>query len=219
MNLWLLERNNIWFPDPEDALPDGLLAIGGDLRPERLILAYRSGIFPWFNEGDPICWYSPDPRCILFPDKLHVSHSMHQVCRNGYFEYRFDTAFREVMEGCASAPGRGPNATWINSEMLEAYQRLHTMGIAHSAEAWHEGRLVGGLYGLRMGSVFWGESMFSLQSNASKFCLIKMVEQLAAEGLRFVDCQMPTAHLASLGTEAISRRNYLNLLHETLQEE
>lgn len=207
---------DIWFPKPSDALPDGLLAIGGDLRPERLLLAYRSGTFPWYNEGDPIMWWSPDPRFVLYPEKLKVSHSMRSLLRKGVFEYRFNSAFRQTIEGCASVRRNYGAGTWIGDDMIEAYCRLHDMGYAFSAEAWQDGQLAGGLYGIRIRSMFFGESMFSHISNASKAAFIYLVQDLQAEGVKLIDCQMHTAHLESMGAEAISREAFLATLRQAI---
>lgn len=211
MQLWILD-DDLWFPHPADALPDGLLAIGGDLCPERLLLAYRSGIFPWFNEGEPPMWWSPDPRFVLFPQKLRVSHSMKAVLKQGLFEYRFNTCFRGVIEACAASPRKEAAGTWINPGMIEAYTRLHELGYAISAEAWQDGSLAGGLYGVRMGKIFFGESMFSRVSNASKAAFISLVRQLQSEGVALIDCQMHTPHLESLGAEPLPRSRFLSAL-------
>jgi leucyl/phenylalanyl-tRNA--protein transferase len=208
---------NIWFPKPSDALPDGLLAIGGDLNPERLLFAYRSGIFPWYNEGDPPMWWSPDPRFVLYPEKLIVSHSMKAVLRKGVFEYRFNTAFKAVIEGCASVRRNYGAGTWISDEMIAAYTKLHEMGLAYSAEAWQDGELAGGLYGIRIRKIFFGESMFSHVSNASKAAFIHLVGDLQSEGVKLIDCQVPTPHLASLGAEPISREAFLIALREAIR--
>lgn len=215
MQLWILD-NNTWFPKPADALPDGLLAIGGDLRPERLLLAYRSGIFPWYNEGDPPMWWSPDPRFVLYPQKLKVSQSMKAVLRKGIFEYRFNTAFPEVMQACASVRRSYGAGTWISDEMIAAYTKLHELGYAFSAEAWQSGQLVGGLYGIRIRGMFFGESMFSHVSNASKAAFIHLVRDLEAEGVKLIDCQMYTAHLESLGAEPMRRDAFLLALHDAI---
>jgi leucyl/phenylalanyl-tRNA--protein transferase len=216
MPLWMLDEE-IWFPPASQSLPDGLLAIGGDLRPERLLLGYRSGIFPWYNEDDPILWWSPDPRFVLYPEKLKVSHSMRQILKAGKFEYRFDTAFEAVIRGCATTPRPGGGGTWINEDMVAAYMQLHAQGYAHSAEAWLDGELAGGLYGVRLGGVFFGESMFSRVSNASKVAFTHLVRTLQADGLRLIDCQMHTAHLESLGAEGIAREEFLAALKEWIR--
>jgi leucyl/phenylalanyl-tRNA--protein transferase len=206
--------SGVWFPSPEQSLEDGLLAIGGDLSPKRLLLAYRSGIFPWYNEEDPILWWSPDPRFVLYPDDLRISHSMRQVLKRGRFEYRSNTVFEAVMRGCASAPRSGDGGTWISEDMIAAYMRLHELGYAHSAEAWLDGELAGGLYGVRLGNIFFGESMFSRVSNASKVAFIHLVQALGEDGVKLIDCQMHTAHLESLGATAIPRKAFLQHLKE-----
>ena len=213
MSIWRLDKR-LWFPSPEEAEPDGLLAVGGDLSPERLLLGYQSGIFPWYNEGEPILWWSPDPRFVLFPGKLKVSRSMRQVLKQNVFEFRADTAFEAVMRNCAAAPRKGQDGTWISEAMIAAYSRLHKSGYAHSAESWKDGELVGGLYGIRLGNIFFGESMFSKQSNASKAAFINLVNDLVQDGVRLIDCQVPTGHLKSLGAEAIPRVQYLEMLHQ-----
>ena len=207
------------FPPVELASPEGLLAVGGDLRAERLLEAYRHGIFPWYNPGQPILWWSPDPRAVLFPAKLRVSRSLGKTLRRKKFEVTLDTAFREVMEQCAAPrddrPGHG---TWITPEMIEAYCMLHERGLAHSVESRLDGKLVGGLYGVALGSVFFGESMFSRATDASKVAFVQLVRQLAAWGFDFIDCQLPSAHLSSLGAEAIRRREFLERLEPALQQ-
>ncbi|GMR03566.1 MAG: leucyl/phenylalanyl-tRNA--protein transferase [Gammaproteobacteria bacterium] len=205
------------FPPADLASPEGLLAIGGDLRAERLLEAYRHGIFPWYNEDQPILWWSPDPRAVLFPKKLKVSRSLKKTLRANTFKVSFDTCFREVTQACA-LPRRkhGAGGTWITREMLEAYCRLHEQGYAHSVESWVEDRLVGGLYGVALGGVFFGESMFSRASNASKVAFVHLVRQLEAWGYTLIDCQVPSAHLESLGAEEIRRRDFLTLLDKAL---
>jgi leucyl/phenylalanyl-tRNA--protein transferase len=215
VSLWLLD-NDLWFPDPEDALPDGLLAVGGDLRPERLLLAYHQGIFPWYSEGDPFLWWSPDPRFVLFPEKLRVSHSMRPLLNKPAFEFRRDSNFKAVMQACASTPRGDENGTWIDEEIIEAYTELHDLGYAHSAEAWENGELVGGLYGVRIGKMFFGESMFSRRSNASKFAFIRLVQELKQEGIKLIDCQMHTEHLERFGAELVTRKQFLELLHTAI---
>ena len=213
---WL--RGDAPFPPVSKALrsPNGLLCAGGDLTPQRLIEAYRHGIFPWFSEGDPILWWSPDPRMVLFPGELKVSRSLRKTVTRGVYETRFDTAFREVMEECA-APRGGQNGTWIMPEMIAAYTKLHHIGIAHSVESWLDGELVGGLYGLLLGKVFFGESMFSRAPDASKVALVKLVERLEERQVRVIDCQQATAHLASLGAREIPRNEFSKLLQESIQ--
>jgi leucyl/phenylalanyl-tRNA--protein transferase len=206
------------FPPVSKALrsPNGLLCAGGELSTQRLIEAYRHGIFPWFSEGDPILWWSPDPRMVLFPDELKVSRSLRKTVQRGVYETRVDTAFREVMEACA-APREGQHGTWIMPEMVAAYTKLHHMGIAHSFESWRDGELVGGLYGLALGKVFFGESMFARAPDASKVALVKLVEALQARDFRVIDCQQATAHLSSLGAREIPRKEFSKLLQESIQ--
>ncbi|MBS1775313.1 MAG: leucyl/phenylalanyl-tRNA--protein transferase [Bacteroidetes bacterium] len=211
MSLHILDHQ-LWFPEPSEALPDGLLAVGGDLSVERLMLAYQSGIFPWFNEDEPPLWWCPNPRFVLFPEELHISKSMKQLLKCPPFTFRVNYAFSKVIQQCALIKRKEQNGTWIIPEILHAYQQLHGLGIAHSAECWQNEELVGGLYGIRLGKVFFGESMFSLQSNASKFAFIKYVQQLKNEGIKMIDCQVHTPHLESLGARMISRDAFLQKL-------
>ena len=197
------------FPPPEVAEPSGLLAVGGDLSPERLLLAYANGIFPWFTARDPILWYSPDPRLVLVPRELHVSRSLHKQLRRGHFEVRFDTAFEQVIRYCASVPRRGEKGTWITPAMIEAYLALHKRGVAHCAEAWQGGALVGGVYGVALGGCFSAESMFSLQPDASKVALVSLVRRLEACDFDLFDAQVPSAHLARLGATEWPRKRFL----------
>jgi leucyl/phenylalanyl-tRNA--protein transferase len=197
------------FPDPSLAEPDGLLAIGGDLSGDRLILAYQNGIFPWFSEGDPVCWYAPHERCVIFPHKVKISKSMRKVIADEHFTVTMDLAFEEVIVNCAQSPRKGQDGTWITTEMQDAYIGLHRMGWAHSVEVWHKGVLAGGLYGLEVNGIFCGESMFSLMSNASKTALIWLCRNPA---YRLIDCQLPNDHLLSLGAEMISQEDYLSIL-------
>jgi len=201
------------FPDPQTALinPNGLLAVGGDLSPERLIAAYSQGIFPWFNEGEAIMWWSPDPRAVLFLDELKISRSLTKVLRKGLFKLSFDRDFPAVIQQCAELR-KASTGTWITREMIEAYCELHKRGIAHSVEVWQQNELVGGLYGLKVGKVFCGESMFSKVSNASKVGLIYLVNKLKQQDFILIDCQMPNPHLLSLGATTIPRQEFLNLL-------
>ncbi len=203
------------FPPLEAALlrPNGLLAVGGDLSPSRLIEAYRHGIFPWFNEGEPILWWSPDPRMVLFPQELKISRSLRKTLKRGNYEIRADSAFKQVMEACA-APRGEHTGTWIHAEMIAAYGRLYEMGMAHSMETWIEGELVGGLYGVGQGKMFFGESMFSRVSDASKIAFVHLVAQLQRWGFEMIDCQMKTEHLASLGAREISRNEFRQKLKE-----
>jgi leucyl/phenylalanyl-tRNA--protein transferase len=197
------------FPDVDCALeePNGLLALGGDLRPERLLYAYAHGIFPWYSDGQPILWWSPDPRMVLFPARLRVSRSLRKRLRRGDYEITANRCFREVVRACA-APRSSQTGTWILPEMLHAYVRLHELGHAHSIECWHEGRLVGGLYGVGVGRVFFGESMFSACPDASKVALATLCRRDYA----LIDCQLPSAHLARLGAQPIPRREFCSLL-------
>lgn len=214
MPLYALGESH-WFPPVEDALDDGLLAMGGDLKPERLIKAYRKGIFPWFEDEMPL-WWCPDPRFVLYPEELYISKSMQQVIRRKEFVFKTNTAFAHVIENCRATPRMGQSGTWITSEVATAYNKLHSLGIAYSAEAWQNGQLVGGLYGIKMGKVFFGESMFSHTSNASKFAFIQYVEQLKLEGIALIDCQVYTSHLESLGARMISRKLFCSLLDELI---
>jgi leucyl/phenylalanyl-tRNA--protein transferase len=200
------------FPDPSLAEEDGLLAVGGDLSTERLLEAYAAGIFPWFNEGSPILWWSPDPRLVLFPEELHVSASLARTLRRGRFRIATDTAFGEVIRGCAHSRRDGQQGTWITDEMIAAYEELHRLGFAHSFEAWSGERLVGGLYGVGLGGAFFGESMFSLEPDASKAAFVRGVEHLVRLGVELVDCQVRTDHLVRLGAREIPRHQFLDRL-------
>jgi len=202
------------FPPVDQSDEDGLLAIGGDLSSERLLLAYKNGIFPWYNEDEPICWWSPDPRFVLYPDKLKVTKSMQTVLNNGTFRFTINRAFDEVVKNCKSITRKDQDGTWISPQVQEAYINLHQLGYAHSAEAWQNGKLVGGLYGVRLGKIFFGESMFSKMSNASKFAFINYVKQLQKEGVQLIDCQVYTDHLKSLGAEMINRIKFTELLQK-----
>ncbi len=207
------------FPPVELASPEGLLAVGGDLRAERLLEAYRHGIFPWYNPGQPILWWSPDPRAVLFPAKLRVARSLHKTLRQKKFEVTLDTAFRDVISACAQPRnGRAGPGTWITPEMIEAYCVLHERGFAHSAESWRDGKLAGGVYGVALGNAFFGESMFSRETDASKVAFVHLVRQLEHWGYAFVDCQLPSAHLFSLGAEEIRRRDFMARLERALEQ-
>lgn len=214
MAVFLLDESNL-FPPVSDAEPDGLLAVGGDLSQTRLLAAYRAGIFPWYEEG-PILWWSPDPRFVLFPEELKVSKSMRPILRNGKFRFTVNKAFPEVITHCSEVKRFGQDGTWINHDMIRAYIQLNSAGYAYSAEAWMDGRLAGGLYGVLMGQVFFGESMFSLQPNASKFAFINWVNQLSSMGIKLIDCQVYTAHLESLGAKMIPRDLFTTILQEYL---
>ncbi|WP_431199499.1 leucyl/phenylalanyl-tRNA--protein transferase [Mucilaginibacter sp. P19] len=210
--IFRLDRRLI-FPKPDLAEPDGLLAVGGDLSTERLLLAYQNGIFPWYSDDTPILWYSPHERFVLFPDELKVSKSMRQVLRSGKLNVTVDTCFNDVITACSTAPREGQDGTWIVPDMISAYNRLHLAGYAHSVEVWQDDKLVGGLYGVHVGDVFCGESMFSRVSNASKTALI----YLCNTGLyKLIDCQVHTGHLESLGARMISREQYTDVLLNNL---
>ncbi|HZV55801.1 MAG TPA: leucyl/phenylalanyl-tRNA--protein transferase [Rhodocyclaceae bacterium] len=203
------------FPPVTKALtePNGLLAAGGDLAPERILAAYRRGIFPWYSAGEPILWWSPDPRMVLFPSALKISRSLAKVLRNGDYEVRLDTAFAVVIGACAATPRAGQSGTWITPAMQAAYCRLHELGYAHSVETWMDGKLVGGLYGMALGGVFYGESMFSHHRDASKIALAHLCEHLKRREFGIIDCQMETTHLASLGARPIPRSDFVALIH------
>jgi leucyl/phenylalanyl-tRNA--protein transferase len=202
------------FPPPEAALrePNGLLAAGGDLSPSRLLAAYRRGIFPWYGAGDPILWWSPDPRMVLFVDEFRITRSLGKTIRQRKFEVRVDTAFRTVMEYCSTTPREGQNGTWITPELVDAYCGLHERGCAHSVEAWRGEALVGGLYGVSIGRMFFGESMFALETDASKVALAHLVAMVRRAGMPLIDCQQETGHLASLGARPIPRAEFADRL-------
>jgi leucyl/phenylalanyl-tRNA--protein transferase len=202
------------FPHPELADEEGILAIGGDLTKERLLLAYCNGIFPWFNEGDPILWWSPDPRFVLYPKDLIISKSMGKILRKHMFRITFDTCFREVISYCSSLRTEG---TWITSDIKEAYCSLHELGYAHSVEAWYEGKLVGGLYGVSLGACFYGESMFSTMANASKAAFLVLTQNLVKKNFILIDCQVHTNHLESLGAIHLPRKDFLSILQSALE--
>lgn len=217
--MFRLSRNprELDFPPVEQASPEGLLAVGGDLRPERLLEAYRHGIFPWYEEDQPILWWSPDPRAVLFPDKLHVPRSLDKTIRRGHFTLTLDTCFRAVMMECAGPRTQYPEGgTWIIPAMIEAYTKLHELGHAHSIETWQEGKLVGGLYGVAIGGAFFGESMFSRTTDASKVALVSLVRQLQAWNFKIFDCQQASPHVMRLGAEEIPRRVFLEHLNAAL---
>ncbi|MEP6616723.1 MAG: leucyl/phenylalanyl-tRNA--protein transferase [Ginsengibacter sp.] len=211
MSLVILSKKII-FPSTDSADDDGLLAIGGDLSSETLILAYRQGIFPWYNEHEPICWWYPDPRFVLFPNELKISGSMRSVCNSHLFKFTVNKSFEEVIENCRSIRRKGQPGTWLSEELKEAYTRLHTEGFAHSAEAWKDGQLAGGLYGIVLGNVFFGESMFTKESNASKFAFIQYVKYLKTHGVQLIDCQVHSSHLESLGARMIDKTEFSKLL-------
>ncbi len=210
MPLHILD-SKLWFPPVEDALEDGLLAIGGDLSTERLILAYKNGIFPWYDGTLPL-WWSPDPRFVLFPEEIKISKSMQSMLKKKPFQFTTNKDFASVIKACKTKPREGQEGTWITDEVEEAYNQLHKLGYAHSAEVWQNNQLVGGLYGVRMGHVFFGESMFSHVSNASKYAFINLTELLKNDGVELIDCQVYTAHLESLGARMINRNEFAKLI-------
>jgi leucyl/phenylalanyl-tRNA--protein transferase len=209
--MYILSKE-LFFPPVTDANADGIIAIGGDLSPERLILAYKSGIFPWFEDGEPIIWWSPNPRMVLFLDELLVSKSMRNILNRNFFKVTFNQNFREVISNCQKVKRKGQKGTWITNEMIEAYCKLNEMGIAKSVEVWQNNELVGGLYGVDLGQIFCGESMFSIVSNASKVAFISLVNQLKSANYKLLDCQVYNEHLESLGCREIERTEFMELL-------
>jgi leucyl/phenylalanyl-tRNA--protein transferase len=209
-----LLSSDLVFPPVQLADQDGVLAIGGDLSTERLLLAYKSGIFPWYNQGEPIIWYSPNPRMVLFPENLKISKSMSQVIRKGEFTITFNQHFSEVISNCKNVYRQGQGGTWITNEMQLAYMQLHKKGIAKSVEVWLNNELVGGLYGIDLGHIFCGESMFSKVNNASKIAFVYLVQKLEKENYQLIDCQVYNNHLASLGAEEITRNEFLKFLNK-----
>jgi leucyl/phenylalanyl-tRNA---protein transferase len=201
------------FPPLHQADEEGLLVIGGAVSPKRVLEAYPKGIFPWYSDAIPL-WWSPDPRFVLFPDELHVSRSMKKLLLKNVFDFRVNTAFPAVIEACATVPRDGQDGTWITAEMKTVYSELHHLGFAHSAEAWLHNKLVGGMYGIRLGNVFFGESMFSTVTNASKFAFIRFVQQLSQEDVALIDCQVYTTHVESLGGRLIGRKAFTDLLRQ-----
>lgn len=214
MPLHVLDKNLV-FPPVGESEPDGLLAIGGDLSMERLLIAYKNGIFPWY-EGEYILWWSPDPRFVLIPAEIRISKSMKKLLNRNEFSFTIDKAFKEVINNCKTMPRKGQDGTWITDEVKKAYTILHHKGIAHSAEVWKDEELIGGIYGVKLGKVFFGESMFSKQSNASKYAFIKYVEQLSSEGVELIDCQVYTEHLETLGARMIDRTEFISLLKKLI---
>lgn len=202
----------LFFPPADEADEDGILAVGGDLSPERLQLAYKNGIFPWFDDDEPILWWSPNDRMVLFPDEFVVSKSMRNILNRGVFKVTFNQNFKEVISNCSSIKRDGQRGTWITDQMIEAYMKLNEMGIAKSVEVWQEGVLVGGLYGIDLGHVFCGESMFSKVSNASKVAFVSLVRKLKEENYKLLDCQVHNDHLESLGAREISREDFMKIL-------
>ena len=200
------------FPPVEMASSEGILAFGGDLRPERLILAYQSGIFPWYNEGEPIIWYCPEERMVLFPDELRISKSMRQLMRSNTFNITTNKAFEQVISQCQNSPRKDQLGSWITDDMKQAYLKLHELGFAKSVEVWQDKKLVGGLYGIDLGHIFCGESMFSKESNTSKLAFIHLVQQLENEQYKLIDCQVYNEHLESLGAREIPRGEFMEIL-------
>ncbi|MBS1731127.1 MAG: leucyl/phenylalanyl-tRNA--protein transferase [Bacteroidetes bacterium] len=207
--------NKFWFPPVDSANDDGLLAMGGGLENDRLLLAYRQGIFPWYEGNIPL-WWSPDPRFVLYPDQLHVSKSMKKIIEGNQFKFTINRNFPSVMKACKHIQRKDAAGTWINDALIDAFIELHNSGFAHSAEAWLDDELVGGLYGIRMGNIFFGESMFSKVSNASKYAFIKYVQLLQLQNIQLIDCQVYSDHLQSLGATFISRRNFLKILEDQI---
>jgi leucyl/phenylalanyl-tRNA--protein transferase len=215
MTVYLLGKEPV-FPPAEEAGKDGIVAIGGDLSPERLIAAYSRGIFPWYSEGEPILWWSPNPRLVIFPDEIHVSRSLRRVLSRNLFTITFDRYFDTIIESCRQ-PRKYQRETWITVEMVAAYKRLHELGYAHSLEVWKDDEIVGGLYGVSLGACFFAESMFHRISNASKFGLVRLVEILSKLHFKLVDCQIPSSHLKIMGARELPRREFIHLLEESLK--
>ena len=208
---YLTEYDHYSFPDPE-IWDDDIIAIGGNLSPGMLLSAYEQGIFPWYNPEDPVIWQSPDPRCLIFPGKLHISSSMRKVLKKQTFQITFNNDFEGVMKGCAKMVRRSQDGSWVTDDFIQAYTEMHRLGWAHSAEAWQDGELAGGCYGVIIGNAFIGESMFSYKANASKAAFLCLAMTLFERGIAFIDCQVPTKHLESLGGEVVPRKDYLMLL-------
>jgi leucyl/phenylalanyl-tRNA--protein transferase len=217
MPVYLL-TNELIFPPPQHASQEGLLAVGGDLSRERLLLAYRMGIFPWYSDSEPILWWSPDPRLVLYLREFHISKTLKKVIKKGVFQITMDTAFEQVIRACAHVHANDDGGTWIVKDMVEAYHQLHVSGYAHSVEAWHQGQLVGGLYGVSLGRSFFGESMFSVMSNASSVALATLAEHLIEKSFDMIDCQVTTSHLKKFGAREIPRERFLEQLKESLSE-
>ncbi|MCF8296799.1 MAG: leucyl/phenylalanyl-tRNA--protein transferase [Saprospiraceae bacterium] len=210
-------NDELIFPNPNEAIKEGLLAVGGDLSAERILQAYSNGIFPWYSDEEPIMWWSPNPRLVLFPEKFKISKSLKQKIRKGVFEIKFDSRFEEVIEHCSEVPRAEQDGTWITEEMKQAYINLYNHGFAHSVETYYDGKLVGGLYGLSLGNIFFGESMFHILTDASKVAFYFLVEKIKEWNFDLIDCQVKTNHLISLGAEEISREKYLELLSVSIK--
>ena len=211
-----LLSNELYFPPVTEADVEGILAIGGDLSTQRLLLAYRNGIFPWYSDDEPIIWWCPNPRFVLFPDEIKISKSMRAVLKKQTYSFTINNCFNNVIKNCKTINREGQNGTWISEEVIDAYTNLHNLGYALSAETWKNNKLVGGLYGVKMGNIFFGESMFSLSPNASKFAFIQLVQHLKNEGVKLIDCQVYTNHLESLGAKMIDRNDFMRLLEQHL---
>lgn len=212
--VWMPEGGPLWFPPVERALEGGLLMAGGDLSPARLLRAYARGIFPWYEEGSPVLWWCPDPRCVLFPDRLHVGGSLRRTLNSGRFRFSVDSCFGRVIRACADMPRPGQNGTWIVPDMVEAYERLHVLGHAHSVEVWQDGELAGGLYGVLCGRAFFGESMFHWQPDASKAAVVHLTAWLRERNVAMIDCQQTTPHMLRLGAVEIPRAEFLVRLRQ-----
>jgi leucyl/phenylalanyl-tRNA--protein transferase len=217
MPVYLLD-DSLVFPDPRHAEPNGLLAVGGDLSVPRLFFAYRSGIFPWYSENNPILWFSPDPRLVLSLPDLYVSRKLRKILKSAQFEVLFDTAFGDVIRSCSAVSRKGQTGTWITKDMIRAYTELHDLGYAHSVETYREGELVGGLYGVAIGGVFFGESMFHLISDASKVALYYLVERLRERDFDFIDSQVPNTHMKRMGGREVGRESFLSMLGEAVNK-
>ena len=211
-----LLSNELYFPPVTEADEEGILAIGGDLSTQRLLLAYRNGIFPWYTDDEPIIWWCPNPRFVLFPDEIKISKSMRAVIKKQTYSFTINNCFNNVIKNCKTINREGQSDTWISEEVIDAYTNLHNLGYALSAETWKNNKLVGGLYGVKMGNIFFGESMFSLSPNASKFAFIQLVQHLKNEGVKLIDCQVYTTHLESLGAKMIDRNDFMRLLEQHL---
>lgn len=211
-----LLSNELYFPPVTEADEEGILAIGGDLSTQRLLLAYRNGIFPWYTDDEPIIWWCPNPRFVLFPDEIKISKSMRAVVKKQTYSFTINNCFNNVIKNCKTINREGQSDTWISEEVIDAYTNLHNLGYALSAETWKNNKLVGGLYGVKMGNIFFGESMFSLSPNASKFAFIQLVQHLKNEGVKLIDCQVYTNHLESLGAKMIDRNEFMRLLEQHL---
>jgi leucyl/phenylalanyl-tRNA--protein transferase len=211
-----LLSNELYFPPVTEADEEGILAIGGDLSTQRLLLAYRNGIFPWYTDDEPIIWWCPNPRFVLFPDEIKISKSMRAVVKKQTYSFTINNCFNNVIKNCKTINREGQSGTWISEEVIDAYTNLHNLGYALSAETWKNNKLVGGLYGVKMGNIFFGESMFSLSPNASKVAFIQLVQHLKNEGLKLIDCQVYTNHLESLGAKMIDRNDFMRLLEQHL---